>query len=98
VTVEYHPKFVRRFFMATINATNIAHGMDIIGSCGNRIGAVDHVEGESIKVTKASSGDGQHHFIPLDWIERVDTHVHLTKDCGATRSDWKSENSLPSRN
>lgn len=67
----------------------IREHMDVIGSCGKKVGQVDHVEGNSIKMTKASSNDGQHHYIPMEWIERVDAHVHLNKNCDEARQEWQ---------
>ena len=72
------------------NTSNIREHMQVIGSCGNRLGDVDRVEGNSIKLTKNSSPDGQHHFIPVNWVERVDDSVRLNKDCGEARREWKS--------
>src|ERR1700726_712469 len=39
--------------------------MDVIASCGKKVGVVDHVEGGAIKLTKKDSPDDQHHFIPV---------------------------------
>lgn len=69
-----------------MNATEIREHVDVIGSCGNVLGKVDHVEGNSIKLTRGD--DGQHHFIPLRWVDHVDEHVHLNKDCGEARRQW----------
>ncbi len=45
-----------------------------------QIGRVDHVEGECIKVSKASSEDAHHHWVPLTWVEKVtDDGVYLSK-------------------
>jgi hypothetical protein len=72
------------------NTSNIREHMPVFGSCGNRLGDVDHVEGNSIKLTKNSSPDGQHHFIPMDWVEEVDDKVHLNKNCGEAKKEWKA--------
>jgi hypothetical protein len=54
--------------------------MDVIASDGVKIGTFDHLDGqEKIKLAKSTSPDGKHHYIPLTWIDHVDTHVHLTK-------------------
>ena len=53
--------------------------MDVIASDGERIGTVDAVEGERIKLTKDSSSDGKHHHVDLSDVARVDEHVHLSK-------------------
>jgi hypothetical protein len=34
---------------------------------------------DKIKLTKADSKDGQHHFIPLSLVDHVDAHVHLNR-------------------
>jgi hypothetical protein len=69
---------------------DIREHMSVVGSCGNTLGTVDRVEGTSIKLTKSSSPDGQHHKIPMDWVARVDEHVHLNKNCGAAKKEWQT--------
>ncbi len=70
---------------------DIREHMDVYGSCGNKLGRVDHVSGNVIKLTKNDSPDGMHHFIPTSWVTRVDSHVHLSKNCGDAKREWKSE-------
>jgi len=72
------------------DTSSIREHMPVFGSCGNRLGDVDHVEGNSIKLTKNSSPDGKHHYIPMDWVEEVDDKVHLNKNCGEAKKDWKA--------
>lgn len=52
---------------------------------------VDAVEGPCIKLTRKDSSDGQHHFIPVAWVERVDNHVHLSKNSAETEQGWSSD-------
>jgi hypothetical protein len=63
--------------------------MDVISSCGCNMGKVDHLEGDAIKLTKNDSTDGKHHFIPKNWVDRVDNHVHLRKNAEETRQEWQ---------
>jgi hypothetical protein len=73
-------------------ADAIKERMDVIASCGTKVGVVDHVEGEAIKLTKKDSSDGQHHFIPKDWVDRVDERgVYLKKNSMETERGWKSD-------
>ena len=65
--------------------------MKVIASCGKTVGVVDHLEGAAIKLTKNDSPDGQHHFIPVGWVERVDSHVHLKKNSKETEQNWKTD-------
>jgi len=69
----------------------IKEHMDVIASCGKKVGVVDRVGGGAIKLTKKDSPDGQHHFIPVGWVERVDSHVHLKKNSMETEQNWKSD-------
>ena len=75
----------------TGTTADIREHMDVFGSCGNKLGKVDHVQGSTIKLTKNDSPDGLHHFIPTSWVARVDDHVHLSKNCGEAKREWKSE-------
>lgn len=68
----------------------IQEHMPVFGSCGNRLGDVDRVEGDEIKLTRNSSGDGQHHYIPMNWVETVDSGVRLNKDCSEAKREWKA--------
>jgi len=73
------------------STADIKERMDVIASCGKKVGVVDHVEGMSIKLTRNDSADGMHHFIPTDWVDHVDSHVHLKKNSVETESGWKSD-------
>lgn len=68
--------------------SDITEHMDVLGSCGNKLGKVDLVVGDSIKLTKHDSPDGVHHMFPLSWVKRVDEHVHLNKSCGEAKKEW----------
>lgn len=82
--------------MAPAEGTNagiaaIKEHMNVIASCGKKVGVVDRVEGAAIKLTKNDSPDGLHHFIPTGWVERVDSHVHLKKNSKETEQGWKAD-------
>jgi hypothetical protein len=68
----------------------IREHMDVIASCGKKIGVVDGVEATAVKLTRKDSMDDQHHFLPLSWIARVDSQVHLNKNSKEAVSGWKS--------
>ena len=47
-------------------------------STASHVGTVDHLDGDDqIKLTRNDSADGQHHFLAVDLIDRVDDKVHL---------------------
>jgi uncharacterized protein (TIGR02271 family) len=67
----------------------IAEHMDVIASDGVKIGTVDHLDGpDKIKLAKSTSPDGQHHYIPVTWVDHVDAHVHLTQASAEVRAGW----------
>lgn len=76
---------------ADVGIGGITEHMDVIASCGKKVGVVDRVEGSAIKLTRKDSPDNQHHFIPVAWVERVDSHVHLTKNSKETEECWKAD-------
>jgi hypothetical protein len=69
---------------------DIKEHMGVFASCGTMVGKVDHVQGNSIKLTKNDSPDGQHHLIPMSWVTRVDSGVHLDREHMAVQRDWQS--------
>ncbi len=73
-----------------VGLDGISEHMDVIASCGKKIGSVDGVEGNTIKLTRKDSPDNQHHFIPTSWISRVDNHVHLKKNSKQATEAWTS--------
>jgi len=73
------------------STSDIRERMDVIASCGTKVGVVDRMEGVAIKLTKSDSPDGQHHFIPVAWVDHVDSHVHLKKNSQETEQGWKSD-------
>ena len=61
------------------------------GSDGHHIGIVDHMEGSNqIKLAKKDpKAGGKHHFIPTDWVDHIDKHVHLNKSSQDVHAQWK---------
>jgi hypothetical protein len=73
-----------------IAPSEIKDHMEVRTSDGRLIGMVDHIAGENrIKLTKADSFDHRHHLIPLDWVERVDRHVHLNVTATEAIGNWE---------
>jgi hypothetical protein len=74
-----------------VHASMIKEHMEILGSDGVHVGRVDRVEGtDRVKVAKNDPiSEGQHHYFPLDWIERVDSHVHLKQSSSEVLAQWK---------
>jgi hypothetical protein len=55
---------------------------------------VDGVDGGQIKLTKSDPvTGGEHHFIPLAWVDTVDEKVRLSMDAEEAIADWETEES-----
>ena len=68
----------------------IREHMDVIASCGKKIGVVDHLEAGTIKLTRNDSPDNLHHYLPSSWVSKVDNSVHLNKNSRETETGWKA--------
>ena len=58
----------------TATIADVREHMEIIGADGVRVGTVDKVEGDRIKMTKQDSGShqGHHHYIPISLVAEVE--------------------------
>lgn len=73
-------------------ARDVKEHMEVLGSDGKHVGIVDHMEGaDRIKLAKQDpKSGGQHHLIPLDWVDHVDAHVHLNKPSRDAMAEWQA--------
>jgi hypothetical protein len=73
-----------------IDSAKIKEHMEVVGSDGQHVGTVDHCEGKDIiKLTKNDpAANGEHHYIPLDLVSRVDRHVHLSRPASEVMRTW----------
>lgn len=64
--------------------------MKVLGSDGEEIGTVDHLEGDRIKLTR--DGSGQHHYVPGESIASVAAGtVRLSMPAAQARRAWQAE-------
>jgi hypothetical protein len=75
-----------------VQPTAIKEHMEVVGSDGGHVGMVDHMEGaDQLKLAKSDQdAGGQHHFIPLAWVDHVDAKVHLRQSAAEAKARWKS--------
>ena len=73
--------------MQTVEMTQIRPHMPVVCSNGEQFGTVDHLDADdTIKLTKDKQG--QHHWIPLSWVTRVDEHVHVDRPGDQAMREW----------
>jgi hypothetical protein len=70
----------------------IKEHMEVLGSDGVHVGTVDHLEGrDQVKLAKDDpDAGGEHHFIPLAWVDHVDSMVHLKQSGAEAKARWKT--------
>ncbi|MBK3406641.1 DUF2171 domain-containing protein [Methylorubrum populi] len=75
-----------------VDASQIKEHMEVKASDGQHVGTVDHMQGaDQIKLTKNDpAAQGQHHLIPLAWVDHVDAHVHLSIPSQEVTAQWQN--------
>ncbi len=74
-----------------MDTSKIREHMTVVDSNGQALATVDHLDaGNTIKLTK--DDEGNHHWIPLAWVARVDTDVHLDRAGDLARQEWSDSN------
>jgi hypothetical protein len=71
-----------------INTNQIKPQMPVVCTRDRQFGTVDRVEGRNVKLTK--DANGQHHYIPVDWIRTVDDKVHIDRPGDQAMQEWKT--------
>ena len=67
--------------------SQIKEKMPVVCSDDRQFATVDHMEGDNaIKLTKDQSG--QHHWIPMSWVTRVDEKVHIDRPGTQAMQEW----------
>ena len=85
--VRDQPAGAQAPFAMQADTSRIVEHMEVISSDGQRIGTVDHLDGpDRIKLAKSTSPDGQHHYVPLTWVDHIDQHVHLKRSLADIRA------------
>jgi hypothetical protein len=73
-----------------VDTSQIREHMPVVCSEGGQFATVDHVDkNNSIKLTK--DDQGQHHWIPADWVTRVDQHVHVDRPGRQAMREWYTD-------
>jgi hypothetical protein len=72
----------------------ITEHMEVVGSDGQHIGAVDKVLDDRIILTRTDpAAGGVHHSIPCSWVETVEGKVTVGKTAEEAMAQWRDEDS-----
>ncbi len=53
-------------------ADQIRPHQEVVDANGTRVGTVDHVQGDQIKLARADSPDGEHHYVQLSQVAGIE--------------------------
>jgi hypothetical protein len=72
-----------------MDTSQIREHMTVTDSNSMDFATVDHLDhGKTIKLTR--DDEGNHHWIPLAWVTRVDDHVHLDRPGDQAMQEWST--------
>ena len=65
--------------------------MKVVGLDRQPVGTIDHIEDGRIKLARHDPlADGQHHYIPVDWVGQIEGDVvRLRKSADDARREWQ---------
>jgi hypothetical protein len=73
-----------------ISPALIRENLEVLGSDGEHVGIVDHLENNGeVRLAKDNTG-GEHHYIPLGWVVHVEMKAHLNQSAAEARARWKT--------
>jgi len=75
----------------TMIREQIQEHMEVLGSDGRRVGTVDRVESDRIKLAKDDSPDRKHHYVLLSAVASVDQKVHLKQPRASAAASWSHD-------
>jgi hypothetical protein len=71
-------------------ALHIQKRMEVVGSDGEHVGTVDHTRPDRIVLTGDDpKAGGKPHFISAEWVDYVDSKVHLNKPSRKAVLEWR---------
>ncbi len=71
---------------------DIREHMEVIGSDGEPVGRVDHMDGtDRIMLAKDDpAAGGRPHSIPIEWVEYIEDEVYLSKSSLDVMRHWRT--------
>ncbi len=75
-----------------MDTSQIKEHMEVVGSDGEHVGIVDHIDGDRLKlVHHDSKANGKHHYLPLSAVASVTEFVTLTMTAADAMQQWAAE-------
>ncbi len=70
-------------------ASRLTKGMEVVGSDGQHVGFIEHVDGTTMKLKRMDpASGGQHHLLPTDLVKSADKRVMLSIAAAEAKKRW----------
>ena len=73
------------------NIADIKPHMPVVCSEGGQFAVVDHMASDNRTIKLAKDDSGQHHYIPVSWVTKIDNAVHIDRPGDRAKREWSSE-------
>lgn len=74
-----------------LNIGSIKPHMPVVGSEGGQFATVDHMASDNRTIKLSKDARGEHHYIPISWVTKIDDVVHLDRPGRQAMRDWSGE-------
>jgi len=74
-----------------LNLGAIKPHMPVLCSEGGQFAVVDHMSSDNRTIKLAKDKKGEHHYIPVSWVQSIDNAVHIDRPGAQAMRDWSSE-------
>ena len=73
-----------------VDKAEIKEHMEVVGSDGQHVGTVDHLDGDRIKLARSDPGaGGHHHYLHIDLVQSAGGgKVVLNRTAAQARDEW----------
>lgn len=65
--------------------------MPVICSEGGQFAVVDHMSSDNRTIKLAKDEHGEHHYIPVSWVTKIDSAVHVDRPGRQAMREWSTE-------
>jgi hypothetical protein len=63
----------------------------VVCSEGGKFAEVDHMSSDNRTIKLAKDEHGEHHYIPVSWVTKIDDAVHVDRPGRQAMREWSTE-------
>jgi hypothetical protein len=74
-----------------LNIGSIKSHMPVVCSEGGQFATVDHMASDNRTIKLSKDANGDHHYIPISWVTKIDEAVHIDRPGQRAMGEWTGE-------